>query len=77
MGDPQASRERLFATGFGAVDLLSALLVFLGVFGRETLRAYLELSKAVSRFVRTKRLAPHSGEVNFYYGLPRQRPSQV
>src|SRR4051812_49264331 len=32
MGDPQASRERLFAVGFGAVDLVSALLVFLGVF---------------------------------------------
>jgi len=43
-----------------------------GQWARQRLRAYLKQSE-----VRTKRLAPHSGEVNFYYGLPRQRPSQV
>src|SRR3954467_1320470 len=32
MSDLQASRDRLFATGFGAVDLASALIVLLGVF---------------------------------------------
>ena len=48
-----------------------------GQWARQRLSAYLKQSEAVDRVVRTKRPAPHSGEVNFYYGLPRQRPSQV